>query len=180
MNDRIKPVVVRAAVYIDGFNLYFGLRSKNWQKYYWLDMYKFSEFIAKQRQLVSAKYFTADVGGRRGKVQRQQSFLNALHTCAPKLDVIKGKFLNSTITCQHCLQTFQKSEEKMTDVNIATHLLHDAWKDTFDVAIIVSGDSDLIPPIEVIKNELGKQVLVAFPPRRMSNALQQTGMLPKS
>ena len=53
--------------------------------------------------------------------------------------------------------------------------LNDAWKDVFDIAIVVSGDSDLVPPIETVKAEFpAKRVLVAFPPKRSSFHLKQT------
>lgn len=57
----------------------------------------------------------------------------------------------------------------MTDVNIATEMLVDAFEDQFDTAIVVSGDSDLVPPIRAIRNCFPhKRVLVAFPPGRSS------------
>ena len=56
-----------------------------------------------------------------------------------------------------------RPEEKRTDVNIASHLLNDAWKNLFDVAIIISNDSDLVAPIEIIIKELDKQVCVISP-----------------
>ncbi len=62
----------------------------------------------------------------------------------------------------------------MTDVNIAVELLLDATDDKFDTAIIVSGDSDLTPPISaVLKRFPEKRVIVAFPPKRSSKALKR-------
>ena len=57
-------------------------------------------------------------------------------------------------------------EEKMTDVRIATELINDAWRDRYDIAIVVSRDSDLVPPIETVLREFAgeKQVFAAFPP----------------
>jgi hypothetical protein len=50
----------KVIVYVDGFNFYFGLRSKNWRKYYWLDMVKFSEQLLRPHQeLVEVNYFSA-------------------------------------------------------------------------------------------------------------------------
>ena len=40
--------------------------------------------------------------------------------------------------------------EKMTDVNIATHLIIDAFQDRYDMAMLISGDSDLVPPIKAV------------------------------
>ena len=87
------------------------------------------------------------------------------------LEVIRGKFLTNPETCNNCGTTRIKAEEKRTDVNIATHMVNDAWEDAYDLAILVSGDSDLVPPIEVVTAH-GKPVFVAFPPRRQSNDLK--------
>ncbi len=71
--------------------------------------------------------------------------------------------------CHHCGTTWQKYAEKMTDVNIATELLTDAFQDRFDVAMLVSGDSDLTAPIRTVRRLFpAKWVVVAFPPARRS------------
>ena len=63
MTNHVNPHPSRTAIYIDGFNLYFGLKSKGWQKYYWLDLWEFSTRLADKRKLVSVKYFTSDISG---------------------------------------------------------------------------------------------------------------------
>lgn len=165
----------RALVYIDGFNLYFGLRSMRHKKFYWLDLWKMSNHISVGRKLVGAKYFTSDIKGSGSRVSRQQNFLAALEAVSPRLEIVKGKFQDKPLICGKCSYSNGGFEEKMTDVNIATHLVNDAWKDKFDVAIVVSGDSDLVPPIATVKSEFpNKNVLVAFPPNRFSNQLKET------
>jgi uncharacterized LabA/DUF88 family protein len=63
----------------------------------------------------------------------------------------------------------------MTDVNIATELLTDAFQDQFDTALLVSADSDLVPPVESIRRLFpAKRVVVAFPPQRSSKDLQKS------
>jgi hypothetical protein len=64
-----------------------------------------------------------------------------------------------------------KTEEKGSDVNLATHLLHDAHMGRFDVAVVVSNDSDLLEPIKIVRNVLGKQVGILNPHPRPSRAL---------
>ena len=60
----------------------------------------------------------------------------------------------------------------MTDVNIAVALLHDAMRDTFDTAIVVSADSDLVGPINtVLRSYPDKRVVVAFQPNSHSEEL---------
>lgn len=60
-------------------------------------------------------------------------------------------------------------EEKMTDVNIATEMLTDAYEDQYDVAILVSADSDLIAPVQAVRRLFPqRRVIVALPPARHS------------
>ena len=60
----------------------------------------------------------------------------------------------------------------MTDVNIATHMLADAFTDTYDTAILISGDSDLVPPIKAVHQYFpDKAVSVFFPPERHNNTV---------
>ena len=56
-------------------------------------------------------------------------------------------------------------EEKGSDVNLATHLLNDAWKGLFDAAAIISNDTDLVTPIRMVTVERKKPVLVICPGR---------------
>ena len=64
--------------------------------------------------------------------------------------------------------------EKMTDVNISVELMTDAFQDRFDVALLLSADSDLVGPIDTVRRLYSaKQVIVAFPPKRSSFALQK-------
>lgn len=64
-----------------------------------------------------------------------------------------------------------KTEEKGSDVNLATQLLHDAHMNRFDVAVVVSNDSDLLGPIKIVRNELGKKVGVLNPQKHPSRAI---------
>ena len=49
-------------------------------------------------------------------------------------------------------------EEKGSDVNLASHLLLDAFRDTFEVAVVVSNDADLLEPVRMVREELGRTV----------------------
>ena len=75
----------RVTVYIDGFNLYYGLRAKNWQRYYWLDVRRLSEQLLHPNQLlVGVHYFTTKVfrdPNNPGKFTRQRTFLQATERC---------------------------------------------------------------------------------------------------
>ena len=162
----------RVAVYIDGFNLYYGMRSKNWRRYYWLDLNRLAERLLRPGQtLASVKYFTARVvpdADSVDKARRQNIYLEALETL-PDLAIHYGYFLPKTRRGA----TGTTYEEKMTDVNIAVELLSDAYEDAFDTAIVVSADSDLARPITMVRERFaGKRVVVAFPPNRASKLLR--------
>lgn len=66
-----------------------------------------------------------------------------------------------------------KTEEKGSDVNLATHLLVDAFDDTFEVAVIISNDSDLKEPIRLVRARFGKRMVLLGPKTtRISGALR--------
>ena len=61
----------------------------------------------------------------------------------------------------------------MTDVNITTNMIIDAYKDEYEVAFLISGDSDLVPPIREIRSLFPKkEIIIVFPPERKSNELK--------
>ena len=60
---------------------------------------------------------------------------------------------------------FHTMEEKGSDVNLAAHLLNDAWKDRFEAAVVISNDTDLVVPIRMITQERRRPVFVVCPGR---------------
>ncbi len=164
----------RVISYIDGFNLYYGLMQSGLCRYLWLNLQDMSASLLKPNYtLVGTKYFTARVSSPPDKVRRQNTFLEALGTL-DRTDVFYGHFLRKTIKCNNCQYTFSKHEEKMSDVNLATQMLTDAFQDRFDTALVISADSDLAAPIEVVRRHFAsKRVIVATPPGRHSTHLQK-------
>lgn len=161
----------RIIFYIDGFNFYFGLKSRNWKKYYWLDLVKFCEqFIRPHQELIRVNYFSA-IQKSRGKQDRQDLFLSA-NKLNPKFHLYLGKFLEKTI--EHNGQKIKTFEEKETDVHIAVQMIRDIVLDQCDISILISADSDLIPPIDFINEIKPKhKIFVYFPPSRFSYDLKQ-------
>jgi|ERR1039458_3849451 uncharacterized LabA/DUF88 family protein len=162
----------RVAVYIDGYNLYFGLCDSKWRKYLWLDLPALASSLLKPGQrLVAVKYFTARVGKPEGSVRRQGKYLDAL-TARGGLKIIEGNFIYNPEECDDCHRVWLRREEKQTDVGIAVHMLCDAEDDCYDVAILISGDSDQIPAVsEITRRHPGRKVVVASPPMRVSKDL---------
>jgi uncharacterized LabA/DUF88 family protein len=168
----------RVISYIDGFNLYFGLKSKGWQKYYWLDPVALSSSLLKPGQVLRhCHYFTAriDRSGRSSQnAEQQKIWLDALDTLSRQTSHY-GHYLQKRQTCRKCDASWIDYEEKMTDVNIASQLLSDAYEDKFDTALVISADSDLTMPIKIIRQRLlNKRIIVVFPPRRSSHKLRET------
>ena len=165
----------RVITYIDGFNLYYGLREKGWKRYYWLDPVLLSKALLKPGQrLVKCRYFTARIRSNdhgHQDVDRQRIWLEAIETLS-EIECEFGLYIVNKRKCRHCERTWEEPKEKKTDVNIATRLLLDAFDDLFDTAIVISADSDLSPPIRAIRDRFpDKRVIVAFPPKRHSNEL---------
>jgi uncharacterized LabA/DUF88 family protein len=162
----------RVIVYIDGFNLYYGIRSKGWRRYYWLDVWRLALALLKPNQnLVRVKYFTSRVSSTLrdpAKSKRQGAYLEALQTLKG-VDIHYGHYLENTVECFTCGSKWQVPEEKMTDVNIAVAMMVDAFQNRFDTALLISGDSDLTAPIQNIRRLLpSKRIVMAFPPDRSS------------
>ena len=167
----------RVMVYVDGFNLYFGMRSKSWRKYYWLDLIALATSLLKPGQhLQGVHYFTSRIrsnGRNVGDMQRQTTYLEALGTL-PTLKTHFGHYLEKPRKCRSCGAQWMDYEEKMTDVNIAVQLLADAFDDQFDTALLISGDSDLTTPVRKLRTQFPtKRLIVVFPPDRHSFELGQ-------
>jgi uncharacterized LabA/DUF88 family protein len=165
----------RVISYIDGFNLYYGLRSKNWKWFYWLNIQEMAKHLLKPTQvLVTTKYFTTIVNQPADKHRRQAVFLEALQTLSD-LEIYYGHFLHEDVTCWNCSHTYRTYHEKMTDVHIATELMADAFQNKFDTALLVSGDGDLVPPVRKVRQLFSdKRIVAVFPPNRVSKALKKT------
>lgn len=159
----------RATVYIDAFNWYFGVFQHHpaWK---WLNVQSFFEELRLDEDVVTIKFFTAEVEPQKHvspKRDRQKRYLKALGTLS-KIQIVLGKYQERTVTCRakDCARRleYQVPEEKKTDVNIAVNLLADAFKDLADSIVIVSGDSDLEPAVEwVRRNHPAIKVTVYIP-----------------
>lgn len=168
----------RVITYVDGFNLYFGLKTSGFKKHYWLDLPALSTALLKpDQQLVATHYFTARIrtnGRNADDSKRQTIYIDAL-AAQPNLTVHEGHYLEKTGNCKSCGATWKTYEEKMTDVNIAAQMLADAYEDRFDTAFIISGDSDLTTPIQQVRKRFPhKRLIVVFPPNRQSAQLKRT------
>ena len=168
--------LIRANIYIDGFNLYY--RALRGTPYRWLDVGKLALLLLPKYDIGRIRYFTTLVTNRPddpNQAQRQQTYLRALET-VPGLSIHYGHFLPKTKRRPLARppktgpQTAEilDTEEKGSDVNLASYLLLDGFDDEYELAVVVSNDSDLVLPIRMARSRLGKQVGVFDPSRRRS------------
>lgn len=157
----------RTIVYIDGFNLYYG--SLKHTKYKWLNLERLFKLLRPHDDLIAIKYFTAPVRGS-AKI-RQSTYFEALST-SPIVEIILGRFKKTKIqcVCSGCAnitksaRSFYKWEEKRTDVAIAIEMLDDAYQDNCDQIVLVSGDSDLVPPVSRTKQRFPNMKIIVYVP----------------
>ena len=161
------PPRKRCIVYVDGFNLYYG--AVRITSHLWLNLQWFFERLRNDDDVQVIRYFTAMVSGP--PQANQLAYLKALTTC-PKVRFILGKFKPKRHTCRVAAcrhkgsRVYMAPEEKQTDVAIGVFMLDDAYQDKADVFVIVSGDSDLVPAVKVLKSRFpNKQVVVYVPTR---------------
>lgn len=166
---------MRTYVYIDGFNLYYGALKGS--PFKWVDPVALSRTILPGKNRVQCvRYFTARISPRPedpDAPNRQRAYLDAIHAHCDGLKLHFGHFLVHPTRMRLARPTPDgpssvdviKTEEKGSDVNLAVHMLNDAWKDVFDVAVVISNDSDLAEPMRLVR-AMGKVVGLATPEGR--------------
>jgi hypothetical protein len=156
---------MRANVYVDGFNLYYGALKDKGPGFKWLDLDTLlTKHLIPANPVNRIRYFTARVSARPGDLDapvRQDTYLRALATI-PHLSVHLGHFQRTKVRMplvqprsggQRTVKVY-KTEEKGSDVNLATYVLLDAFQGDCDLAVVLSNDSDLEEPIRVVMQEL--------------------------
>jgi uncharacterized LabA/DUF88 family protein len=165
---------MKTFVYIDGFNFYYGAVAKT--PYKWLDFkLLLQNLLSPKHKILKIKYFTALITGKidPNAPVRQKTYLRALQKYIPELSVYYGTFNSHDVikplACRNKKFTkpffvpIIKTEEKGSDVNLAVHLLNDAWLNEFDCAVVVSNDSDLVESLKIVKNQLKKKIGIINP-----------------
>jgi uncharacterized LabA/DUF88 family protein len=164
----------RTFVYVDGFNLYYG--AVKGTPFRWLNIRRLCEHLLPNHSITAIKYFTARVSARKDdpdKPTRQQIYLRALRTL-PGLEIVYGSFLSHDVMMPLAdpapgaprFARVTRTEEKGSDVNIATHLMHDAYLQKFQAAVLITNDSDLLEPIRIARRELNLEVGILNPHRQ--------------
>ena len=138
----------------------------------WLDLKAlFSNLLDSSHQIQKIKYFTAHISSREGNNDsrlRQKYYLQAIAHYIPELKIHYGHYLTHEINAKvvtpppNFIKVY-KTEEKGSDVNLALHVLNDAWLNAYDCAVIVSNDSDLSEALRFVKKQTDKTIGLIFP-----------------
>lgn len=157
----------RVSAFIDGFNLYHSLVDLGPENNHlkWLDLWALSgRYSSMQGQvLTKVLYFSAYATWLPSKYYKHRTYVKALKT--QRVEFIQGRFKEKERSCLACKRTWIGHEEKETDVNIALHLLDEAYRDNFDHALLFSADSDLAPAVRLLRKRFPKKkVFIITPP----------------
>jgi uncharacterized LabA/DUF88 family protein len=162
----------RVAIYIDGSNFFYKLRDLEIQSTTYFNYGGLSSWLARNRTIISKRYYIGVVRAKendeKGQILRknQQRLFNHLCSSAQGF-IVKQGYLMKNDGVYH---------EKGVDVKMAVDLLVGAYEDIYDIAILISSDTDLIPAIQKVKH-LGKEVEYIGFSHRPSLALQKYASL---
>lgn len=182
---------MRTIVYVDGFNLYYRML-KDRPALKWVNQLELARAVLHpDHKIGRLNYYIARVSARAhdpNAPARQATYLNALSS-VPEIVIHEGTFMTSEpwmplavppqsrpngyewTTPAPELVKVQKSEEKGSDVNLGAHLVRDAFTDAFDVAVVVTNDTDLVEPMKIAVQEAGKRVGLLVPVKYPSQSL---------
>ena len=173
--------MARIQFFVDGFNLYHAIAylksAKDHQrfcKYKWMSLAQLARCYVtdKADTITGINYFTTLATWDAGKVARHMLFIKAQE--AEGVTVVYGEFKRKDRFCQLCHRRSISVEEKQTDVNIALRLFQLAVQDRYDTAIIISGDTDLLPAVKAVQTTFPKKKIgVVIPIGRASEDFKQ-------
>ena len=161
-------------LYIDGFNLYY--RAVRGTPFKWLDLRKLAETLFPEDTIHEVCYFTALLDARPddpSQPRRQLVYLRALATL-PGFKAYYGAFRSGTKRRPLAEPApglpdyvlIRDSEEKGSDVNLATRLLVDGFNGEYEQAVVLSNDADFAGAMRYVRDDLGLRVTLVNPDRR--------------
>jgi uncharacterized LabA/DUF88 family protein len=154
---------------VDGFNIYHALDcNPAYHKFKWLSFARLARcYVLGADSIEGVEFFTTLATWDPAKVARHKLLIKANED--EGVVVTYGEFKKKTRRCSSCKQVISTVEEKQTDVNIALRLFQLAVEDRYDKAIIISGDTDLLPAVKAVQRTFpAKQIGVLLPIGRAS------------
>lgn len=159
-------VSIRAAVYIDGFNLYHAIDDLGAPHLKWVDLHALSLAIIRHgERLVRVVWCTAVNTKHTEKMLRWREYKKAQLSAG--VICVEGHFTEEPRRCPQGHDYFHPTE-KEGDVNVAINLISDAHLDVFDVAYVVSADSDQAATFAMFRVRFpDKTIISVAPPGRV-------------
>lgn len=176
---------MRFNAYVDGFNLYYAIKNLGNQSLKWVDIRRLCEcFVPSGDSLGDVYHFTAYLDRvppgavldpnypkhQARSFSRHKEYESALRAVGVKPVIAHYKWRDAH--CTKCRQTYLRPEEKQTDVNIGVHLVKHAAKGEYDVALLVSADSDLVPAVKCVRSDFQRRIRIVAPPGRLGMCSQ--------
>ncbi|MGI9461245.1 MAG: NYN domain-containing protein [Alphaproteobacteria bacterium] len=155
---------MRIIAYIDGYNLYHGIKKCGDKKLKWVNLKSLCQSFCKDGKILKGVNYYSAYAGWLGKknYERHYAYVQAIASTGVK--DFMSNFKKKPVKCKICGEIFSRYEEKETDVKMAIQIVADAYEDKFDCAMLVTGDTDFIPTMKHIK-KLGKKIFLLTPPK---------------
>jgi hypothetical protein len=182
--------MARTIVYIDGLNLYY--RALRFTAHKWLNLQSLATAsLPATCNIAAINYYYAPVSGRTDPdaPRRQNVYLRALKTL-PIIYTYKGNFLANKVWAglirplefrprqwlalihpRPVVARVWKTEEKGSDVNLGVHVVRDAFQNKFDIAAILTNDTDLTEPVRIVAEECKLPVILLTPVNKPATSL---------
>ncbi len=156
----------RVIAFIDGFNLYHAINDLGQAHLKWLNLNAMcTDMLPRDGHLEHVYYFSAYATWLTNPYRRHREYVKAL--TAVGVEPVMGQFKKKLRQCKVCHATYPFHEEKQSDVNLAIYLLKAAILDEFDLAMVISNDSDMVPAIKMVRSLFpDKEVWSVCPPGR--------------
>lgn len=158
---------MRVSVFVDGFNFYHAVDDLRKHHLKWVDIRKLCEQFAPSSQysLDNIYYFSAYATWRPDAYARHREYVKALKSVG--VTPVMARFKEKFRQCYTCKSKWKDHEEKETDVNIAVYLVREAFKDSYDRALLITGDSDICPAVRMVRTDFpAKEIRILAPPGR--------------
>jgi len=159
----------RVIAYIDGFNFYHAIDELKKPHLKWVNLWSVADSLLRSNQKLQAvKYYSAYARWIPGAYHRHIAYVRALE--ANGVTTVMSEFKERRVSCKRCGAMWKTHEEKETDVFLAVDIVDDLRSNNFDLAILITADTDIRPAVNKIRATPGRGVLVATPPKRFGRA----------
>jgi len=157
-------MVERAALYVDGFNLYHAIDDLDENHLKWLDMWALGNLLipSKSQKLEKVVWCTAIRTDDVPKMLRHREYIRALKGTG--VTCLEGHFARKPRDCHKCSAQWQAPVEKQGDVNLAIAMIDDEYRDIFDHAYLITADSDQAATVRLLKERFQKKPLTTVSP----------------